>query len=59
MLANQKVWGSIPSQGMPFLFCPVLIYVSFTQKLQRKTLVKNTGGTQEYNSLDSINPRLD
>ena len=22
MLANQKVWGSIPSQGTPFLFCP-------------------------------------
>ena len=37
MLANQKVWGSIPSQGMPFLFCPVLIYTSFTQKLLGKT----------------------
>ena len=47
MLANQKVWVSIPSQGMPFLFCPVLIYTSFTQKLLGKTQVKNTGGTQE------------
>ena len=47
MLANQKVWGSIPSQRMPFLFSPVLIYTGFTQKLQRKTQVKNTGGTQE------------
>ena len=47
MLADQKVWGSIPSQGMPFLFCPVLIYTSFTQKSQGKTLVKNTGGTRE------------
>ena len=46
MLANQKVWCSIPSQGMPFLFCPV-IYTSFTQKLQGKTRVKNTGGTRE------------
>ena len=45
MLANQKVWGSIPSQGMRFLSCPVLIYTSFTQKLQGKTQVKNTGGT--------------
>ena len=25
MLANQKVWDSKPSQGMPFLFCPVLV----------------------------------
>ena len=47
MLADQKVCGSIPSQGMPFLFCPVLIYTSFTQKLQGKTRVKNMGGTQE------------
>ena len=47
VLANQKVWGSIPSQGMPFLFCPVLIYTSFTQKLQGKTRVKNMGGTRE------------
>ena len=30
MLANQMVWGLKPSQGMPFLFCPVLIYMSFT-----------------------------
>ena len=47
MLANQKVWGSIPSQGMPFSFCPVLIETSFTQTLQGKTQVQNTGGTQE------------
>ena len=40
LLANQKVWGSIQSQGMPFLFCPVLIYTSFTQKLLEKTRVK-------------------
>ena len=37
MLANQKVWGSIPSQGMPFLFCSLQIYTSFTPKLQGKT----------------------
>ena len=47
MLGNQKVWGSIPSQVMPVLFGPVLIYTSFTQKLQGKTHVKNTGGTRE------------
>ena len=47
MLAHQKVWDSIPSQGMPFLFCPVLIYTGFTQKLQGKTRAKNTGGTRE------------
>ena len=47
MLANQKVWGSILSQGMPFLFCPVLIYTSFTLKLQGKTRVKNMGDTRE------------
>ena len=47
VLANQKNWGSIPSQGMPFLFCPVLIYTSFTHKFQGKTQVKNSGGTQE------------
>ena len=47
MLANQKVWGSIPSHGRPFLFCPVLIDTSFTQTLQGKTQVQNTGGTQE------------
>ena len=45
MLANQKVWRSIPSQGKPFLFCPVLIYTSFTQKLLGKTQVKNTAVT--------------
>ena len=45
MLANQKVWDSIPSQGMPFLFCPVLIYTSFTWKLQGKTPVKNIGSS--------------
>ena len=33
MLANQNVWGSISSQGMLFLFCPVLIYTSFTPEL--------------------------
>ena len=47
MLANQKVWGSILSQGMTFLFCPVLIYTNFTKELQGKTGVKNTGGTRE------------
>ena len=47
MLVNQKVWGSIPSQGMPFLFCPVLIYTSFTQKIQGKTRVKNTEAVHE------------
>ena len=47
MLANQKVGGSIPSQGVPFLFCAVLIYTSFTQKLRGKTQVKNKGGTRE------------
>ena len=47
MFANQKVWGPIPSQGMPFLFCAVLIYPSFTQKLQGKTKVENMGGTRE------------
>ena len=47
MLANQKVWGSIIGQGMPFLFCYVLIYTSFTPKLQGKTRVNNTGGTRE------------
>ena len=47
MLANQKVWGSIPSQGMPILFCPVLIYMSFTPKLQVKTQFKNPGVTRE------------
>ena len=47
MLANQKVWGSVQCQGRPFLFCLLLIYMSFTQKLQGKTRVKNTGGTRE------------
>ena len=47
MLANQKVWGSIPSHGRPFLFCPVLVYKSFAETLQGKTRVKNTGGTRE------------
>ena len=47
MLTNQKVWVSILSQGMSFLFCCVLIYMSFTQNLQGKTQVKNTGDTQE------------
>ena len=47
MLANLKVWGSIQSQGTPFLFCLVLIYMSFTQKLRGKTQVKNTGSTRE------------
>ena len=47
MLANQKVWGSIPRHGRPFFFCPVLIDTSFTQKLQGKTRVKNMGGTWE------------
>ena len=37
MLANQKVWGSIPSHGRPFIFFPVLIDTSFTQTLQGKT----------------------
>ena len=37
MLANQKVWGPILSQGMTFLFCPVLIYKSCSPKLQGKT----------------------
>ena len=41
MFANQKVWGSILSQGMPSLFCPVLIDTSFTPKLQGKTHVKH------------------
>ena len=46
LLANQKGWGSIPSHGRPFFICPVLIDMSFTQRLQGKTQVKNTGGTQ-------------
>ena len=36
MLANQKVWGSILSQGMPFLYCPVLIYTSFYTEITRE-----------------------
>ena len=40
MLAHQKVWGTIPNQGVPFLFCPELIYTGLTQKLQGKTRVK-------------------
>ena len=47
MLANQKVWGSIQSNGRPFLICPVLIDTSFTQTVQGKTRITNTGGTRE------------
>ena len=40
MLANQKVWGSIPSHGRPFLFCPVLIDKSFTDITKGKHELK-------------------
>ena len=36
MLGNQKIWGSIISQGVPFLCCPVLIYTSFYTEITRE-----------------------
>ena len=37
MLAIQKVWGSILSQEVPLLCCPVLIDTSFYTEIARKT----------------------
>ena len=36
MLGNQKVWGSILSQGEPLFCCPVLIYMIFHTEITRE-----------------------
>ena len=36
MLANQKVWGSILSQGVPLFSCPVLIDTTFYTEITRE-----------------------
>ena len=42
MLANQKVWGSTLSQGVPLSCCPVLIDTSFyTEITGRNTSSKH------------------
>ena len=36
MPANQKVWGSILSQGVPLFYCSVLIDTSFYTEITRE-----------------------
>ena len=43
MLANQKVWGSILSQGVPLFCCPVLIDTSFITEITRKIMSSKHG----------------
>ena len=43
MLANQKVWGSILSQGVPLFCCPVLIDTSFYTEITRKNTSSKHG----------------
>ena len=43
MLANQKVWGSILSQGVPLFCCPVLIDTSFYTEITRKNTCSKHG----------------
>ena len=52
MLANPKVKGSILSQAELFLVLHECTQV-FTQKLQDKTRVQNTRGTQEMELTES------
>ena len=43
MLANQKVWGSILSQGVPLFYFPVLIDMSFDTEITRKNTSSKHG----------------
>ena len=43
MLANQKVWVSILSQGVPLFCCPVLIDKSFYTEITRKNMSSKHG----------------
>ena len=43
MLGNQKIWGLIISQGVPFLCCPVLIYTSFYTEITRENTSSKHG----------------
>ena len=47
MLANQKVWGSILSQGVPLFCCPIQIDTSFYTEITSQNTSQNTGGTRE------------
>ena len=60
MLANQKVWGSILSQGVPLFCCPVLSDMSFYTEITRKnTSSKHRSYTRNVgNRISSITRAL-
>ena len=43
MLAHQKVWGLILSQGVPFFCCPVLTDTRFYTEITRKNMSSKHG----------------
>ena len=55
MLTDQKVWGLILSQGLPFFCCPLLVDTSFYTEITRKRSSKQVRYTRNVgNRISSL-----